>query len=64
MYDVDLMTGYNTLHYLFGIPLCSMVAKCFKLSKMQKIHYFLAFLHVKCLFLADTDSEEEKIFKP
>ena len=28
IYDIDLKTSYDIFHYLFGIRLCSMVAKC------------------------------------
>ena len=32
--DVDFIKGYNIYQYLFGIHLCSVQAKCWKLSKM------------------------------
>ena len=52
MYDVDVVKGYNIYQYLFGIQLFCILAKCWKLSKMQKITYFHSFLQVQCLVLA------------
>ena len=53
IHDVDLIivTSYNIFHYLFCIRLWPMalVVKCWKLSKLQKIPYFLEFLNINCL---------------
>ena len=40
-YDVAFAKGNNIYQYLFGIQLCSILVKCWKLSKMQKMTYFL-----------------------
>ena len=44
IYDVDFIKGYNIYQYRFGIHLCFIQAKCWKLSKMQKMTYFYTFL--------------------
>ena len=44
MYVADFVKGYNIYQYLFGIQLYSVLAKCWKLSKMQKMTYFHSFL--------------------
>ena len=48
------MAGYNRFYYPYGIRLFSIVAKSWKLYKMQITPYFLPFLYVYCLFLAQT----------
>ena len=36
IYNVVFVKGYNIYQYLFGIQLCSMLAKCGKLSNCRK----------------------------
>ena len=38
--------GYNTYQYIFDIQLCSVLAKCWKFSKMQKMTWFRSFIQI------------------
>ena len=50
-YDVDVVKGYNIYQYIFfGIQLCSIIAKCWKLSKYRKWHIFTCFFKFKVYF--------------
>ena len=56
IYDADFVEGYDIYQYIFGIQLCSTLAKCWKLSKkdstlakcwkLSKKIYFRLFLHI------------------
>ena len=60
------MTGYYILYYPLGIRLCSIVAKCWKLSEIMADTPLFPTIssYLMSICSTDIDNKEAKLFKP
>ena len=60
IYDVDLVTSYNTFQSHFGILVCSVLTKRCNLLKMLKKAFLQLFPKFFCQFLSSESGRSEK----